>query len=598
MSNQNKIYNTYTFKIMRRVAIVSLIFFLNIFFTFSVTGQNRLFKSSYHQKNFERNKIYDQTYNLWKYKNKWIPNKQDTLLNSYFVDDRSYKGLINYGLTFRNKDYRTFQYVEGLYMHFLKVEFEKARFNPNDSIIAIEGYVSGGWGDLALNLQNENSVENTIDVFLGEKTDTIKHCYYRKIVNEEYIETKLNNKDVDETTIIDSFPAFYFKNSSHYRTKAKGKRYFKIKGKVTKNTLLAFGGLNCYSEIFDIGAMIYEPDKNKQKRILRREEMEYRPLIVQNRLVADIEKEKQSAKEVNYYTFTEKAENYILKRQYAFAKESYLLLDKEYKTIFARDIHNAIRCAVLSRDFKNAFYFGKKLAQKGVEKKYFNSKILSSLRKNREWNEFISDYDSLFIESRNKKNINLKEQIEQLVEEDQKDYGLENRRESQVLYETTERVTTKLIELLKKEGYPSEEKIGVYVKNDTILIASPDYHVLIRHAIQQKPKDLKILNELLNKGIEKYEYDSKRSPNNVMFYNSCFHIYKGNLYNSKSCGKNDLAVKKIIFRFNNPNGFIMDYGNFIVSEYNASNPKEKDDYYNQNFNFIMKLTDDWEFYEK
>jgi hypothetical protein len=83
-----------------------------------------------------------------------------------------------------------------------------------------------------------------------------------------------------------------------------------------------------------------------------------------------------------------------------------------------------------------------------------------------------------------------------------------------------------------------------------------------------------------------------------MFYNSCFHIYKGNLYNSKSCGKNDLAVKKIIFRFNNPNGFIMDYGNFIVSEYNASNPKEKDDYYNQNFNFIMKLTDDWEFYEK
>jgi hypothetical protein len=344
--------------------------------------------------------------------------------------------------------------------------------------------------------------------------------------------------------------------------------------------------------------MIYYPEKDNRKKIIKKQETDCRTLIINNKLVSDIEKEEVQKEEINYYTYTQNAENYILIRQYAKAKEQYNLLSQNYPSLFAKDIHNAIRCAILSRDFKNAFWWSEKLAFKGVELPYFNSKIFNGMRKNPEWKSFSIKYDSIC--KLTKKNLNLKliKELTDLLTEDQADYGLENRKDSKVLYETTERVTGKLIDLLKREGYPSEEKTGVYVEKDTILISFPDYTVLFRHAVQQKPKNLAVLNELLDKSSNALEYDRKRSSIDVMPGNSCFHIYKGNLYNSKSCGRNDLMVRKMTFRFSNAYGFIMDYGNFIVSEYNPNNPKEWDDYYEQNYNFIMKLTEDWEFYEK
>ncbi|KIX21805.1 hypothetical protein SY27_03695 [Flavobacterium sp. 316] len=583
---------------MKKTILILFLFTLNILTIPAVNGQNTRLKSKYSQRDFEINKIHDQTYNLWQYKNRFISKKNDTLPHSYFVDDRNYKGLINYGVSFRSKDFRNFHFSENLHMFFLKVDFEKVLFNPNDSIIEIEGYISGGWDNLAKKKQTENSVENRIDVFLGEITDTIKNCYYSKIVNEEAIEVKLNNSKVDETTILDTFPAFYFKNYSYYRTSLRGRRSFKIKGKITNNTLLAFGEKNCYSEIFDLSAMVYSPKKNKRKKIKKRENSAYRTIMINNELVADIEKQKAKNKEINYYTYTEKAEDYILKRQYAKAKEQYLLLDKEYPLLFARDLHNAVRCAVLSRDYKNAFYFGEKLAKKGVDIKYFNTSVLNPLKRNPSWNNFTVRYDSIYKESLEKFNTNLKTQIEALKDEDQADYGLTNRKEPKVLYETTERVTNKLIELLKKEGYPSEEKTGIYTKNDTVINPFPEYHVLIKHATQQKAKNLETLNKLLEKSIKNFEYDSKRSTNNVFYHNSCFHIYKGNLYISKSCGSNEIMVRKMKFIFNNPYGFFIHNDNYIVTEYNKENPEEYDKYYKENYNFVMKLTDDWFFYEK
>lgn len=584
----------YLLKAGTTVFIITLI--INFAFSNAAYSQN-LYSVQYTQKDFEKNKIYDQAYNFLKYKNRLISNKQDTLQIPYFVDDRNYKGLINYGVVFRSRDYRNFIFTEGFYMHFLKVDFEKAIFNPKDSIIEIEGFISGGWGDSAKIELRENGIENNIDVYLGEKTDTTKNCYYSRVVNPDLIEVKVNNREIDENTILDTFPAFYFKKPSHYRTLPKGRRPFKIKGKVSTNTLLAFGGKNCYSEIFDLGTMVHYPKKNKRKKVKQRETLGYKAIIVNNKLLSDIEKEKAKVEEINYYTYTEKAEDYILRRQYAKAKEQYIALNKEYPVLFARDIHNAIRCALFSRDYENTFYWGEELAKKGVKIDYFKASIFCTLKKNKQWKSFSARYDSIYKEYQNSRNYKLKGEIEKLVQEDQADYGLDNRKEPKILYERTERVTDKLIALLKKEGYPSEEQIGVYTENDTILITAPDYHVLIRHAIQQNPTNLAILNDLLGKSINNLEYDSKRSPNNVFHYNSCFHIYKGNLYSSKSCGSNYLMVKKMKFIFNNPYSFFIYTDNFIVTEYNPESPEEYDKYYEENFDFVLKLTDNWDYFE-
>ena len=56
-------------------------------------------------------------------------------------------------------------------------------------------------------------------------------------------------------------------------------------------------------------------------------------------------------------------------------------------------------------------------------------------------------------------------------------------------------------------------------------------------------------------------------------------------------------IKKMKYMFNNPYNFILDYGDFIVAEYNEANNDEDDKFYNEQFNFRMKLTDDWNFPE-
>lgn len=571
--------------------ILNFIKYFFIYFIFSqiLLSQTERIKTHFSQKDFEKNKILDTTFHFYKNQIERF-SFNDTLLTTLFVDDRNYKGLINYGVQFRSKNYLNFSYIENRYIHFLKVVFNKSTFFPKDSTITIEGYILGGWNDLIKNDLIKKDSRSMIEVFLGEKIDTIFNYKIGNVVNQESIEVKLNGIEVTENTILDTFPAFYFKKYSHFIiNNTKGKRFFKINGKVTDKTILAIGCYFCYSEIFDLGAMLYSPTKNKKKKVLnKKNNLNYKILLKNNELLLkDLYKKNEV---INYYTYTEQAEDYILKRQFAKAKEQYLVLDKKYPVLFARDLHNAIRCAIFARDYQNAFYWAEKMAKKGISFKYFDSKIFKSLKKQIEWNKLKVKYDSIYNDFQIKKSNVLKEELEKLLQEDQSDYGLQNRKQPKVLYETTEKVTNKLIDLLMEYGFPSEEKIGVFTKNDTIILPNPDYHVLIRHAIQQKPNKIDILNNLLENSIKNYEYDSKRSSNNIFLSNSCFHIYKGNLFKSKSCGSNDLMVRKMKFIFNNPYGFFIHTENYVEMEFDTGNPEENDKFYKENFDFIMKIS--------
>lgn len=561
-------------------------------------GQKTTNLKIYTQTDFDKNKVFNEVYSFWdKDRKNWFSPSKDTLKTSYFVDARKYKGIVNYGVTFRSKTFKNFHFVEHLSMCFLKVEITKCTYNLKDSIADIEGFVAGNddWGaNVMIKRKKEKSY---IDIFLGQKTDTTKVCYLGKIFNKDSVDVRFKNKEATEFTVLDTFPAFYFKKYAYSKILKGEKQPFKISGKVAKNTLLAFG--SSYSEIFDIGTMIYDSEKNKGNKIIRRENYDCIPLLTANKLVADIKKEAAEKNEITYYTYTKNAENYILSRQFAKAKDEYNVLAQNYPVLFARDIHNAVRCAVLSRDIKAAFWWGEKLAYKGIDLPYFNAKIFNGLRKNPDWKNFSIKYDSIAKEAKAKWNLPLKKELDNLLNEDQADYGLENRKSAKVLYETTERVTGKLIDLLKKEGFPSEEKIGCLVVKDTAIISFPDFNVLILHAMQKTPENLKALNELLDKSGDNLEYDQKRNFNNTIGFGSCFRIYKGNLYSSKSCSQNNsVEIRKISFKFNNPNGFIMDYGNFVVEANDSKDPKAVEEDYRDNYNFVMKLTDDWEFYNK
>jgi hypothetical protein len=549
---------------------------------------------SFTQKDFNAYKFEENKYDL-RTKNSFLYLRTENDTSSYYLDPSDYKGIINYGVDFASRDKRTFNFFEYYFVYYTNVQIEKCTFSISDSIAEIEGQITGGWN--SLEFKGKPPVD-AVEISVGKLK---KSTAVISFGNFNMVDFKVTYQGVEKKVsfILDTLNTLEFQKID-FRKNFPTSTPFKVRFKVDKNSVLSIGKLSCYTHFYNIGEMFFA--QQKRKGIISPKKDKNAPRfvkIIENNVQVNDPKN-QIKKEVPlYYQLTEKAETFILTRQYAKAKETYILLAKEYPTLFARDIHNAIRVAVLSRDMKNAFIWGEELAKKGIELPYFNSKIFNNLKKNLEWKSFSKKYDSICKLSQTKWNSNLKKQVNDLLNEDQADYGLENRKESVVLYETTERVTDKLIDLLKKEGYPSEEKIGAFTKNDTILIQSPEFGVIIRHAVQQKPKGLNDLNELLEQSYKVLEFDLKRSSTHRNFHGACFHIYKGNLYIDKSCDYNsDAMVKKMVFMFNNPNGFIIDNGNFIVSEYNPEDPKEWDEHYNNNFKLVTKITDDWKFYEK
>ena len=549
---------------------------------------------SFTQKDFNAYKFEENKYDL-RTKNSFLYLRTENDTSSYYLDPSDYKGIINYGVDFASRDKRTFNFFEYYFVYYTNVQIEKCTISISDSIAEIEGQITGGWN--SLEFKGKPPVD-AVEISVGKLK---KSTAVISFDNFNMVDFKVTYQGVEkkDSFILDTLNTLEFQKID-FRKNFPTSTPFKVRFKVDKNSVLSIGKLSCYTHFYNIGEMFFA--QQKRKGIISPKKDKNAPRfvkIIENNVQVNDPKN-QIKKEVPlYYQLTEKAETFILTRQYAKAKDTYMLLAKEYPTLFARDIHNAIRVAVLSRDMKNAFIWGEELAKKGIELPYFNSKIFNGLKKNLEWKSFSKKYDSICKLSQTKWNSNLKRQVNDLLNEDQADYGLESRKEPVVLYETTERVTDKLIDLLKKEGYPSEEKIGAFTKNDTILIQSPEFGVIIRHAVQQKPKGLNELNELLEQNYKALEFDLKRSSTHRNFPGACFHIYKGNLYIDKSCDYNsDAMVKKMVFMFNNPNGFIIDNGNFIVSEYNPEDPKEWDDHYNNNFKLVTKLTDDWTFYEK
>jgi len=565
---------------------------LLLFFNVSFSQSNSKSQKAFTQKDLNAYEIQENKYDLWPERFSFVT--KDSAF--YFVDPSKYKGNINYGVDFSAKDKRVFNYIENYTVFQTEVIFEKFIFSQNDSIAEIEGRI---FCDRSAFNSTGKQPKDVYEVFVGEvkKIPFIYSFYPENFNTRDYT---ITHQGEEKTTRfpLDTLDAMIFQKLK-FRTTVPGSQNFTIRFKVDKNSVLAIGREYCYAHFYEIGAMIYSKQRKKAKPVIKKAKnaLNFTKIIENNIQVNDPKNQIKKAIPP-YYQLTEKAETYIRTRQFAKAKETYFLLAKEHQTIFARDIHNAIRCGILSRDLKIAFWWSEKLAAKGIELPYFKAKIFNGMRKNQQWKAFQLKFDSISKVSKANWNLNLKQELTNLLNEDQADYGLENRKEPVVLYETTKRVTGKFIELLKREGYPSEEKIGVPMKNDTTLIISPDFNVIIRHAVQQKSENLKVLNELLDKSQQTLEYDGDRSVNNRMFPSSCFHIYKGNLYNSKSCSNNDGMVKKMTFMFNNPNNFILDNGDFIISEYNEKSPEEYDNYYQSNFNLIMKLTDDWKFYEK
>lgn len=596
MANHLKLKQTFTSIKPFLILAMVLCFANNLFY-----GQTLPEKiKKYNQKDIEKYSVHNNIYNFWWYKHKsseLIEN--DTL--PYFVDERHYKGIINYGVEFSASDRRNFYYSENFIMHKLHITISSCFYNPKDSIISLEGFVTGG--------PESNSLvggENNVNVFIGQVKDTVNALFFRHLpgLNPDEIIATYKGEKIKKFVILDTFPSLYIKKYQHYSTNSGDVKTFKIMGKVEKNSSIVFASMNCFTEIFDIGSLVFSNNKSDLSSKLRskaNDDLEFKVIIKDNVQISN--KDNLVVPEtLSYFKITKQAEDCILIRQYGKAKTLYDNLLTEHNYMFARDMHNAVRCAIFARDYNRVVFWCKKLALKGVPLIYFDAKIFDAVKKQPQWQDFLDAYSNLNKAHKEGLNKTLIKRITDLIETDQKVY-VKNSIEpvdGTILAETTEFVDDEFIKLIKKEGYPTEEQIGVRMAADSMTIITPKYFVLIAHSHQTKSKRLSEIKALRNEAANKLEYDAFRDNLDVIKKNgnTCFHIYKGNLYNNTTClTLNKMQLQKIKFRFNNQHNFIIDAGAFSVIPYEIKQEKEDEKFFEERFDFVMKLTDDWFFYE-
>lgn len=591
-----------------KLAIISIIF--TIYSSYSQKGISNV---DYSQEYLNAYKIDKNIYNFFWHKNNSYYNSTfqkrnfiegDTL--PYFADYKTYKGLVNYGIQFNNYDTLLHTIVENLFMYRLEVVIKNLVFNPEDSTVLIKGEIKGGrdYKHIAEWKQFVAADRIGIDVFVGEKKDTVNFLYYDPAIAIFQIKTwdvKLKGNLINKPTALDSFPGFYLKNYEHFKTKADDQKSFEITAKINQNSILVFGLENCYSEIFEIGKLVFDSNAKKKERLKiykREKEVKnpepYVPIIRNNKqeLYPDI------ATEIElpwYYKTIEKAEILVVNKQFAKANDEYKKLLERDHYVFARDLQNAVRASILCRDYSTAIVWCEKLALKGVSLKYFDAQIFEGLKSSKLWNPFLEKYSILNKQYKDGLNPNLIKELSDLVAMDQKDYVRQSKGEFDrtKLQATTQRVDDGLIKLIKKEGFPTEEKIGVKIIQDTIIGTSNDYYVLINHSHQTQSNRVDEIKEIINESAAKFEYDMTRN-NLSKFINigTCYMVYKGNLYLDKNCVQKPERLQKIIFANQNKYGFIVNGGDISAFGYNPANEEEDTKFMEEGFNFIMKLTDE------
>lgn len=556
---------------MKFKSIIFLFLFSVIFY--AQTGKTKRFNNN----QMLGYKIATPKQNYYNSKNSFVPN-QDTL--NYFVDERNYKVIQEHDIVFFNELNQIRDVIEVNPQQILEINFTKLQYHKSDSVFIAEGSIKDGW-----NGRGYQNFRNNVDVFIGNYQDTISYSYAPDYLYKTKIVFK--GKETKGIFPIDSFPSIYMKNYSRFTTKSGNDRVFSIKGKINPESILAFGLRGHEAAIFDIGSLVFK----QNLREIQKESWK---------------KENDSTKEINivktnadlYFEQVNIAEQFIVQGYLKRALDVYSDIFRKNNYAFAVDLNNAIRVSLAIKRFGSTLYFSKMLASKGVPLYFFNASDFVEFKTTKEWKMLKVTYPKLKSNFENTKNLALSNGLNQLVQEDQAVYEKHARKEVErsVLKPTTDSITRKWIELVSKHGFPSEEKIGMRIKNDTIINSTHEYAVLISHAHQTNCDYLLEMKKILHQAKDSLLFNTRSYDLKDVIREANLIIYKGNLYKQKGSQENEREIEKIKFIFNKKNTHYIMKGNYRV--YAVDHPDEDDSHIELFYDFVTKLTDDWYFYEK
>lgn len=189
----------------------------------------------------------------------------------------------------------------------------------------------------------------------------------------------------------------------------------------------------------------------------------------------------------NNWTYAEEinqAEKFVVNGNKNKALEKYINAFQLNDTPFAKDIDNALNCAVDTKNFKKAYELSEMLFKVGCSLDYFrNQESLTSLINSSGWLKVIKSYPSIKEEFDKSINQALRSKIEELFARDQywraKDPSYSILRDS--TFKEDSLIMNELHNIIEEFGYPNEYKIGLFFDNDTTIANSPIQIILLHN---------------------------------------------------------------------------------------------------------------------
>lgn len=216
----------------------------------------------------------------------------------------------------------------------------------------------------------------------------------------------------------------------------------------------------------------------------------------------------------NYNNYINKAELSITDGNYAQALQLYETAFAETKTAFAVDLYNACACAARLKDTDKVLALTGRLVAKGVGEKFFTRKIFRSYADNADFKRITGKAEVV----KNEKAIINKQYTDKLTEFFSLDtmYNRIRIRKYYHLHELPDTLqnlfsknTRDLVNIINKEGFYSDDKLGANVK-DTIIGDIRKFDIVLLHYLEMGNdktlvEEIKgILLDNLNKGAIRY----------------------------------------------------------------------------------------------
>lgn len=212
-----------------------------------------------------------------------------------------------------------------------------------------------------------------------------------------------------------------------------------------------------------------------------------------------------SAQYKDYNAKINLAESFIIEEEFSKALNQYRKCFSSFNKPFAKDLDNALNCAVKAKDFKTCSDITKKLLAIGCNVDFFRKqKSLSDFVKSKEWFKLLES--SVYFQTQYYKNNNwaLRAKIEELIARDQSWRNLDPHYTTlkDSTFNEDNHIMEELLSIMENE-YPDEYEIGVFLRSDTIIAYSPLNIILLHNYSNNKDyKEGIDLTEVLIKHVE------------------------------------------------------------------------------------------------